>query len=107
MTKSSMPASRSFAPMHSPPGPAPMITMVTLSCMGQACIFPPGSRHRDGGVTVRPVQTHVVILGAGFGGLELATRLSDAVGDTVHVTLIDKSDAFMFGFSKLDVMFGR
>jgi sulfide:quinone oxidoreductase len=49
----------------------------------------------------------VVILGAGFGGLELATRLSDAVADKVRVTLIDKSDAFMFGFSKLDVMFGR
>ncbi len=53
------------------------------------------------------MQTHVVILGAGFGGLELATRLSDAVADKVRVTLIDKSDAFMFGFSKLDVMFGR
>ncbi len=53
------------------------------------------------------MQTHVVILGAGFGGLELATRLSDSVADKVRVTLIDKSDAFMFGFSKLDVMFGR
>ena len=53
------------------------------------------------------MQTHVVILGAGFGGLELATRLAESVPDKVHVTLIDKSDAFMFGFSKLDVMFGR
>jgi sulfide:quinone oxidoreductase len=49
----------------------------------------------------------VVILGAGFGGLELATMLSDALGDGVEVTLIDKSDSFVFGFSKLDVMFGR
>ena len=49
---------------------------------------------------------HVVILGAGFGGLELATRLSEAVADQVRVTLIDKSDAFVFGFKKLDVMFG-
>ena len=49
----------------------------------------------------------VVILGAGFGGLELATTLSEAVGDEVDVTLIDKSDAFVFGYSKLDVMFGR
>jgi sulfide:quinone oxidoreductase len=49
----------------------------------------------------------VVILGAGFGGLELSTMLSEAVGDDVDVTLIDKSDGFMFGFSKLDVMFGR
>jgi sulfide:quinone oxidoreductase len=48
-----------------------------------------------------------VILGAGFGGLELAARLSADVADLVDVTLIDQSDAFVFGFSKLDVMFGR
>jgi sulfide:quinone oxidoreductase len=50
---------------------------------------------------------HVVILGAGFGGLELSSRLSAELGEQVRVTLIDKSDAFVFGFSKLDVMFGR
>jgi sulfide:quinone oxidoreductase len=49
----------------------------------------------------------VVVLGAGFGGLELSTILSDALGDGVDVTLIDSSDAFVFGYSKLDVMFGR
>ncbi len=49
----------------------------------------------------------VVILGAGFGGLELATGLSEALGDSIDVTLIDKSDGFFFGFSKLDLMFGR
>src|SRR5216683_4114714 len=49
----------------------------------------------------------VLILGAGFGGLELSTMLSEGLGDTVEVTLIDKSDSFVFGFSKLDVMFGR
>ena len=54
-----------------------------------------------------PVRTRVVILGAGFGGLELATSLSEGLGDDVDVTLIDRSDAFVFGFSKLDVMFGR
>ena len=32
--------------------------------------------------------------------------LSEALGDAVDVTLIDKSDSFVFGFSKLDVMFG-
>jgi len=53
------------------------------------------------------VTEHVVILGAGFGGLELATRLSEAVPDLVQITLIDKTDAFVFGYSKLDVMFGR
>jgi sulfide:quinone oxidoreductase len=50
---------------------------------------------------------HVVILGAGFGGLELASRLSDSAADEVRVTLIDQSDAFTFGFSKLDILFGR
>ncbi len=49
----------------------------------------------------------MLILGAGFGGLELSTVLSDALGDDVEVTLIDKGDSFVFGFAKLDVMFGR
>jgi sulfide:quinone oxidoreductase len=53
------------------------------------------------------VPARVLVLGAGFGGLELTTRLSDALGDDVAVTLIDKSDAFVFGFAKLDVVFGR
>ena len=54
-----------------------------------------------------PASLRIVILGAGFGGLELATRLSDEFGDGIDVVLIDKSDGFIFGFSKLDVMFGR
>ncbi len=49
----------------------------------------------------------VVVLGAGFGGLELAITLLETVGSEVDVTLIDKNDAFVFGYSKLDVMFGR
>ena len=49
---------------------------------------------------------HVVILGAGFGGLELASRLSDSVADEVRVTLIDRNDSFTFGFWKLDIVFG-
>lgn len=49
---------------------------------------------------------HVVILGAGFGGLELASRLSDGLAGDVRVTLIDRSDGFTFGFSKLDIVFG-
>ena len=53
------------------------------------------------------MQARIVILGAGFGGLELATILSDALGDDAGVTLIDENDAFLFGYSKLDVMFGR
>ena len=53
------------------------------------------------------MKTRVLILGAGFGGLELSTLLSESLGDQADVTLIDKSDAFVFGYSKLDVMFGR
>lgn len=49
----------------------------------------------------------IVVLGAGFGGLELTTRLSDDFGDAVDLVLIDRSDGFIFGFSKLEVMFGR
>jgi sulfide:quinone oxidoreductase len=52
-------------------------------------------------------RTRVVVLGAGFAGLELTTRLSEEFGDDIDVVLIDRSDAFVFGFSKLDVMFGR
>ena len=53
------------------------------------------------------MKTRVVVLGAGFGGLELTTILSDACGDDLDIVLVDKGDAFVFGFSKLDVMFGR
>lgn len=53
------------------------------------------------------MAARVVVLGAGFGGLELVSGLSEAIPDKVDITLIDKSEAFMFGFSKLDVMFGR
>ncbi len=49
----------------------------------------------------------VVVLGAGFGGLELSTILSDTFGDDLDLTLIDKSEHFVFGFSKLDILFGR
>ena len=52
------------------------------------------------------MSTSVLVLGAGFGGLELSTRLSEVLGDGVEVTLIDRADAFVFGFSKLDVVFG-
>jgi sulfide:quinone oxidoreductase len=53
------------------------------------------------------MTTSVLVLGAGFGGLELSSRLSQELGDDVDVTLIDRADAFVFGFSKLDVMFGK
>jgi sulfide:quinone oxidoreductase len=53
------------------------------------------------------VKKHVVIVGAGFAGLELATRLSESLRDAVHVTILDRNDSFYFGFSKLDVLLGR
>lgn len=53
------------------------------------------------------MKLRVVVLGAGFGGLELSTILSEALADRLDLTLIDKNDSFFFGFSKLDVMFGR
>jgi sulfide:quinone oxidoreductase len=53
------------------------------------------------------MSERVVVLGAGFGGLELSTMLSEASGGDIDVTLIDKNDSFVFGFSKLDLMFGH
>ena len=53
------------------------------------------------------MKARVVVLGAGFGGLELTTMLSEEFGEGIDVALIDKGEAFVFGFSKLDVMFGR
>ncbi len=49
----------------------------------------------------------IVVLGAGFGGLELSTLLSEAIGEYLDLTLIDRNDSFFFGYSKLDVMFGH
>jgi sulfide:quinone oxidoreductase len=53
------------------------------------------------------MKTKILVLGAGFGGLELCTLLSESLGESIEVTLIDKSDHFVFGFTKLDVMFGH
>ena len=53
------------------------------------------------------MKLRVVVLGAGFGGLELSSILSESIGDRLDLTLIDKSDSFYFGFSKFDVMFGH
>ncbi|MEO5648608.1 MAG: FAD-dependent oxidoreductase [Ginsengibacter sp.] len=53
------------------------------------------------------MKLRIVVLGAGFGGLELSAMLSETMGDRLDLTLIDKNDSFFFGFSKLEVMFGR
>ena len=52
-------------------------------------------------------RSRVLVLGAGFGGLELTSLLSDEFGHNIDIVLIDRTDDFVFGFSKLDVMFGR
>lgn len=61
----------------------------------------PFERARHGG----PLR--VLVLGAGFGGLEVATTLADDLGTDADVVLVDAAPGFVFGFSKLDVMFGR
>ncbi len=53
------------------------------------------------------MNQRILILGAGFAGLELSTALSEAFGDGISVTLIDKAESFVFGYAKLDVMFGH
>ena len=53
------------------------------------------------------MKSRVLVLGAGFGGMELATLLSETLGEAADVTVIDKGDSFVFGYSKIDVMFGK
>ena len=40
------------------------------------------------------MKLRVVVLGAGFGGLELSTILSEAMGADLDLTLIDRNDSF-------------
>jgi sulfide:quinone oxidoreductase len=49
----------------------------------------------------------VLILGAGFGGLEAASILRERLDESHSITLVDKNDHFIIGFSKFEVMFGR
>jgi sulfide:quinone oxidoreductase len=51
------------------------------------------------------MKSRILVLGGGFGGLEVATLLSEGLHDDIDVTLIDKADSFVFGYSKLDIMF--
>jgi sulfide:quinone oxidoreductase len=47
----------------------------------------------------------ILVLGAGFGGMELCALLSESIAGEAEITLIDQSETFYFGYSKLDVMF--
>lgn len=49
----------------------------------------------------------VVVLGGGFGGLELTARLSEELGSGLDLVLVDRAEDFVFGFNKLDVLFGK
>jgi sulfide:quinone oxidoreductase len=51
------------------------------------------------------VVSVILILGAGFGGLEVAAQLSEA--GARDVVVVDAADGFTFGFSKLEVLLGR
>src|SRR5262245_42084586 len=53
------------------------------------------------------MELRVLVLGAGFAGLELTSMLSEAIPDQLDLTLIDKNSTFYFGFSKLDIMFAH
>jgi sulfide:quinone oxidoreductase len=48
-----------------------------------------------------------LILGGGFGGLEVATRLRNVLDESHEITLVDRKDYFSMGFTKFDLMFGR
>ncbi|GAB4580429.1 MAG: FAD/NAD(P)-binding oxidoreductase [Anaerolineales bacterium] len=45
-------------------------------------------------------MTHILILGAGFGGITTARRLRELLPSTDTITLIDKRDYFIVGFRK-------
>lgn len=50
---------------------------------------------------------HVLILGGGFGGLSAANEIRNSLPSSkVRITLVDKKDWFMVGFSKLWIMNG-
>jgi sulfide:quinone oxidoreductase len=53
------------------------------------------------------MNKHILILGAGFGGLEAATSLREELPADYTITLVDRNDHFLIGFSKFDVLFGR
>ncbi len=49
----------------------------------------------------------ILILGGGFGGLEAAVRLREALPESAEVTLIDRSDSFVIGSRNIDVLAGQ
>ena len=52
------------------------------------------------------MKNRILVLGQGSVGSS-SPLLSESLGDSVETTLIDRNDAFVFGFSKRDLMFGH
>lgn len=50
---------------------------------------------------------NVVILGAGFGGLEASLQLKTLLGEKCTITLVDKKKTFYMGLAKLWVITGK
>ena len=48
-----------------------------------------------------------VILGGGCGGLAIASRLKELLGDKSDITVIDNEPDFVMGFSLLGIMTGE
>jgi sulfide:quinone oxidoreductase len=51
-------------------------------------------------------MTHLLILGAGFGGIAAARRLRELLPPTATITLIDQRDYFIAGFRKTWALLG-
>ena len=49
---------------------------------------------------------HIVIIGGGAGGLELATRLGDTLGrrKQAHITLVDKNRTHIWKPKRIDTL---
>jgi sulfide:quinone oxidoreductase len=41
------------------------------------------------------MKSRTLVLGAGFGGMELSTLLSEAPGDNADAKVLEKGDAFV------------
>ena len=52
-------------------------------------------------------MSHIVILGGGFGGVSVATRLRSQLDDVHQVTLVDRKAAFMMGLRKPWLLVGH
>lgn len=52
------------------------------------------------------MSSTILVLGAGFGGLEVVSRLADRLGPTADIIVIDEASGFVPGSAHLQVLFG-